>query len=201
MSLTKNILSWTGFLLAGCSPGINPERAYGPPAPSSSPSYPVEVHRSKTQGVLDTSLRDVAGTPIGVSCKTCHGSQSQGGLLPKEAPQGFHQGLKIQHGSLSCTSCHDQDRSRLHLADGEKLEFDQTARLCAQCHGVQFRDYKRGSHGGMNGYWDLRRGPRERNTCTDCHGAHQPAYERVWPVHPPKDRFLEWKSTEARSHE
>jgi hypothetical protein len=187
--------------MLGCSQAIPSERAYGPPAPSSSSPYPIEIHRPKTQGVLDTPLRDISNTSIGISCKTCHGSQAQGGLLNKEAPANFHSGLKIHHGSMSCASCHDHDRSRLHLADGEKLEFDQTAKLCAQCHGVQFRDYTRGSHGGMTGYWDLRRGPRERNTCTDCHAAHHPAFERVRPVHPPKDRFLDWKVKEPKNHE
>lgn len=80
----------------------------------------------------------------------------------------------------------------MHLADGKPLELSQSMELCAQCHGVQYRDYKKGSHGGMTGYWDLKRGPRERNHCTDCHAAHQPAYESVRPVHPPKDRYLEW---------
>jgi hypothetical protein len=201
MSLLKNTLAPALLLLAGCSQGIPSDRAYGPAVPVSTPAHPVEIHLPKTQGVLDTNLRDIAGTPVGVSCKTCHGSQAQGGLLNKEAPANFHSGLKIHHGSMSCASCHDQDRSRLHLADGKKLEFDQTAKLCAQCHGVQFRDYTRGSHGGMTGYWDLRRGPRERNTCTDCHAAHHPAFERVRPVHPPKDRFLDWKVKEPKNHE
>jgi hypothetical protein len=62
--------------------------------------------------------------------------------------------------------------------------------LCAQCHGPQFRDYQNGSHGGMNGHWDLSRGPRLRNHCVDCHDPHVP---QVLPVHPapgPKDRFF-----------
>lgn len=199
MSTLVKILG--GLFLSGCAGQIQPERAFGSAVEEAAPKHPVEIHRPSSQGVLDTSLRDHGGRPIGVSCKTCHGSQAQGVLLGEDRPKDFHRGLQVTHGNLTCTACHDQDHSRLHLADGTKLEFDQTAKLCAQCHGVQYRDYSRGSHGGMTGYWDLQRGPRERNTCTDCHAAHSPAYEKVWPVHPPKDRFLEWKDQEPSRHE
>ena len=181
--------------MLSCNRGMPPERAFGPAVPADQPLQAVEIHRPTTLGVVDTDLKDVHGTPIGVSCKTCHGSASQG--LTRGAPKDFHRGIKITHGQLSCTACHDQDRSRLHLADGQKLEFDQVVNLCAQCHGTQYRDYNRGAHGGMNGYWDLRRGGRDRNSCVDCHSPHRPAYEKMWPVHPPKDRFLDWKEKET----
>jgi hypothetical protein len=61
--------------------------------------------------------------------------------------------------------------------------------LCGQCHGPQARDYAHGAHGGMTGYWDLSRGPRERNNCIDCHDPHAPAFPKVRPVFAPKDRF------------
>lgn len=180
---------------------MQPERAYGPAVAIDAPRHSVEIHQPKTLGVLDTQLKDAGGTPIGVSCKTCHVANSRGVQLSQGAPKNFHRGLLIKHGTLSCNACHDKDRSRLHLADGAQLELDQVTQLCAQCHGVQNRDYSRGSHGGMNGYWDLRRGGRERNACVDCHSPHHPAYEKVWPVHPPKDRFLEWTKEEPRAHE
>ena len=42
----------------------------------------------------------------------------------------------------------------------------------------------------MNGYWDLGRGPRIRNTCVNCHDAHVPTYQGALPMPPPRDRFL-----------
>ena len=96
--------------------------------------------------------------------------------------------LELRHGELSCASCHDEDRRYLHLADGERLEFDETMRLCAQCHGVQHRDYQRGSHGGMSGHWDLRQGPRLRNHCVDCHAAHDPSIKPVTAAPRTSDR-------------
>ena len=188
-------------VLASCNRGMHPQRAFGPAVPPEAPLQAVEIHQPNTLGVVDTQLKDPLGAPIGVSCKTCHGSQSQGAMLSKKVPKDFHRGLKVTHGNLSCTACHDQDRSRLHLADGSKLQFDQVINLCAQCHGAKVRDYSKGSHGGMNGHWDLRRGGRERNSCVDCHAPHHPAREKVWPVHPPKDRFLDWHLKESRTHE
>lgn len=162
--------------------------------PKDAPKHPVTVHIPDTVGALDTSVHDINGVPTGVSCKTCHG---RGGFAElKGVPENFHEKMKVSHGTNTCYSCHDQeDRTKLHLANGTKLNFDQSQQLCAQCHGVQHRDYQHGSHGGMNGYWDLQRGPRDRNSCLSCHSPHTPKYAKVRPVHPPKDRFLEWKRT------
>lgn len=189
------------LMTISCSQGIVAERAFGPAVSVSASPHPVEIHQPKTLGALDTTLKDHADTPVGVSCTTCHGRAGKAELLLPDAPKNFHQGLKVVHGGLSCNSCHSKDRSRLHLADGTDLEFDQTMTLCAQCHGVQHRDYKNGSHGGMSGHWDLQRGGRQRNHCVDCHSPHQPAITPVWPVHPPKDRFLDWPKEGAPAHD
>lgn len=171
---------------------MHPDRAFAPAANPKASAHPVEIHIPDALGVVDSELKDSLGRPVGVSCKTCHDS-SRGLLLQNREAKDFHKDLTVIHGKLSCNSCHDQDRTRLHLADGRKLDFDQTMELCAQCHGPQHRDYERGAHGGMNGYWDRKRGPRQRNHCLDCHAAHTPAYEKVMPVHPPRDRYLDWK--------
>jgi hypothetical protein len=178
--------------LIGCSKDIHPERRYGPPAEENG-KYQVEIHHPQSVGALDTDIHDINGLPVGVSCTTCHGDRKDGTFVDADIPENFHGGLKLEHGSINCNSCHAaDDRTRLHLADGTKLEFHDAMKLCAQCHGVQYRDYENGSHGGMAGYWDLKRGPRQRNSCLDCHSPHSPGYSKVTPVHPPKDRFLEW---------
>ena len=103
--------------------------------------------------------------------------------------QQFHQGLAYRHGNQSCLSCHNAGNyDLLKKADGTSLPYPAVMELCAQCHGTQYRDYKAGAHGGMNGYWDLSKGPRQRNTCTDCHDPHSPAYPHVTPVFSPVDR-------------
>ena len=145
-----------------------------------------------------TENQDRSNTqPQKVRCLTCHtGNKDTPSLAKRLDAQGLgvsqvHTTIRMEHGKLACLSCHDQDdRGSLHLADGTTLPISSSMQLCAQCHGPQMRDYEHGSHGGMNGYWDLRRGPRQRNHCLHCHGAHNPRYPIVRPMPPPRDRFL-----------
>ena len=183
-------LSALGLLVA-CGGGFaDPSRELGPPVDTAAEGR-VEIHRPPTLGVVDTPLRDVHGAPIGIACDTCHGPDPDGQVLAaaRDNPEDMHASVEVQHGGLSCEACHDaEDRRFLHLADGQRLELADAQRLCAQCHGVQYRDYLGGSHGGMTGAWDLRRGDRVRNHCLDCHAAHAPAWPQVEPVFPPRDR-------------
>ncbi len=114
-----------------------------------------------------------------------------------DVPTAFHAGLTMRHGTLRCSQCHAApegggtfDYDALHLSDGAKVDVDDAMTLCAQCHGPQTRDYEHGSHGGMQGHWDLRYGPRERNQCIHCHDPHAPAYVGMVPAAGPRDRFL-----------
>lgn len=178
-------------LLAGCGGGFtDPGRALGPPVEGPADGR-VVIHRPPTLGVVDTPLRDVHGAPVGVACDTCHGPDADGAVLAEARgnPEGMHGSVELVHGPLTCASCHDpDDQRRLRLADGSRLEMAEAMVLCAQCHGPQHRDYQNGSHGGMTGAWDLRRGDRTRNHCLDCHGAHAPAWPTLEPVFPPQDR-------------
>ena len=156
--------------------------------------HPTVIHQPSAVGILDTPIvadngRDI---PAGTACETCHGPVPDPELFaPSPAGEPYHTKIELEHGPLSCDHCHDQDRTQLHLADGEQLPFSQVMRLCAQCHGPMYRDYEHGAHGGMNGYWDTRQGGRVRNNCVDCHASHGPAYPVVSPVFPPRDRFFE----------
>lgn len=182
----------TVFLLLGaCAGGFSdPGRAFGEPTDPDAPLHPETIHVPTTLGVVDTPRADVNGTPIGVACATCHAPDGAQ-IGDTGAPEAFHTKVDVLHGDLACASCHDPvDRARLRLADGSTIPLADALALCSQCHGPQARDYRHGAHGGMSGYWDRRRGPRERNSCVDCHAPHAPAYERVLPVHPPMDRFL-----------
>lgn len=131
------------------------------------------------------------GKPATIACATCHATR-----VPNPANRNaadldlFHQGLQIQHGGSACIACHDPtDYDSLHLADGSKVAFTDSMQLCSQCHGPQRRDWGKGVHGGMNGYWDLTRGGRVRNSCVECHDPHVPKYQGALPLPPPHDRF------------
>lgn len=161
------------------------------------------VVRAERLGSVPTGKQDALGRPQRVACVSCH-SQRKDAALPSSAEEldEFHTGLRVTHGELTCGSCHDgQETHELRLASGEVLPGTEAMQLCAQCHGPQTRDYKRGSHGGMNGYWDLSRGDRRRNHCVNCHDPHAPAYQGGLPVLPPKDRFFPSSPAEDPHHD
>ena len=164
--------------------------------------HPTVIRRPAGPPTIDTGQLDESGRPIVANCTTCHTTKppnpriSSGGEL-----QDFHLGLVTNHGQRSCLSCHNpDDYNQLRLADGKPVAFQDVMTLCAQCHGPQYKDYQHGAHGGMTGYWDLKRGPRARNNCIDCHDPHAPQFPKLMPVLRPNDRFLRPSSSE-NTHE
>jgi hypothetical protein len=182
------------FALAACnSPPLHAALASDGSEQSSDAAkrFATTIRGKADAGKVATPLLRGDGSPIAVSCETCHagGDHSLAARNPEQAK--IHASVEIQHGGLTCDACHDAlNRTQLHLADGASVPFAAAMTLCGQCHGTALRDYEHGSHGGMNGYWDLNRGPRERNSCLLCHYAHAPAYPRVMPAPPPRDRFF-----------
>lgn len=175
--------------VAACSHD-QPQR-YEPPAASQRPE--TVLHDPPKLTSIETGKKDGHGREVRVACVTCHGTRDAGGVFPAQAAdlREFHNGLVVDHGRLGCPSCHVPvagGEPRLRLADGTTLPTRDTMALCAQCHGKKHQDYLRGVHGGMNGYWDLTRGPRLRNHCVDCHDPHVPKFQPSRPVLPPKDR-------------
>ncbi|MEZ4270546.1 MAG: hypothetical protein R3C68_03650 [Myxococcota bacterium] len=168
------------------------------------PEVDTPVHKYETQiqtptnhGGLDTTYRNILGTPAAIGCATCHQPGSAPALAKRAGtPKEFHPRSMLRHGKLACTSCHAPDNpGELHLADTTPVAMADSMQLCAQCHGPQKRNYDHGAHGGMRGYWDTARGPRERNHCVACHSAHAPRYPAVLPVKGPRDRFAKAKHT------
>lgn len=159
-----------------------------PVAQQSEAQYGIETLGLPTTPTVLTDAISHSGGAVEVACATCHTTREPAPTRATEDLDEFHQGLVMQHGNLSCLSCHNSENyDTLKLADGTTVGFENVMQLCAQCHGPQSRDYRNGSHGGMNGYWDLAKGPRQRNACTVCHDAHAPAYPQLMPVFPPKD--------------
>lgn len=163
------------------------------PAPSAGkPSlHPVIIKPGPATPRLDTGLKDAKGTAITAACSTCHSTTTPN--IARNSAHDLdqaHRGLNYHHGNLTCLSCHNaKDYDTLHLADGRSVAFPDVMNLCAQCHGTAMRDYNNGSHGGMNGHWDLTKGGRVRNNCINCHDPHLPKFPLVQPVLPPRDRI------------
>lgn len=186
---TLMFLFGAALALSGCAKAplgqADPQRS--PPGPQ---AYSVDIHVPESAGSIATGLTGPQGEPLMVRCATCH-SLLDAPLVRELAELDlFHTGLSMDHGELTCGSCHSpDDRDQLHLADGQVVELRDARQLCRQCHGPQHRDYEHGSHGGMQGYWDLSEGPRVRNTCVDCHDAHSPQFPEFLPVSGPNDRL------------
>lgn len=154
--------------------------------------HPVHINFPDGPPRIDTGQVDEFGRPVTVSCASCHAN-----LEPNHAVRSgadlttFHQGLRFNHGDLSCLSCHNpQNYNTLRLADGSSIDYRDLHNMCAQCHAPQARDYEHGAHGGMIGYWDLSRGARTRHGCIDCHDPHSPEFPSMVPTFKPLDRFL-----------
>lgn len=178
-------------VVAGCGrPALPP--VDGAPAIQPGNSHPVVVRAPVGPPGVPSGAVDDKGRPVSVACATCHTTKPASADARTGTPlEQFHQGLVGKHGNLSCTSCHNapDGYASLRLADGKTVPYSDVLLLCAQCHGPQYRDYRHGAHGGMTGYWDLTRGGRQRNACTDCHDPHAPKYPTVSPAPGPNDRF------------
>lgn len=159
-------------------------------SPQTSESIPHKPSVSAPR--IATGEVDAFGRAVTVSCASCHANFERSPPVTSAAQlTEFHQGLEFAHGDLSCRACHHPDNyNLLRLADQRPVDFHQSRTLCSQCHAKQTRDYEHGAHGGMNGYWDLSRGSRQRKDCVDCHDPHAPAFPSMIPTFHPHDRFL-----------
>ena len=162
--------------------------------------FTVDVHRPAPLTGIMVEMTDHQGRPVVVGCMTCHSLRDEHELHDDARDlEGVHAGMIFTHGGLACRACHDPERAdRLHLADGTTLELTDAIRLCGQCHGTQLRDWENGSHGGIRGHWDRRRGGAMKNHCVDCHDPHAPAFPTYRPAPPPRDRFLPLASSGGR---
>ena len=62
------------------------------------------------------------------------------------------------------------------LLNGEVIPFDESYRLCGQCHGSVYKDWKLGIHGRRVGQWD---GNKLYLLCAHCHDPHNPKFRKI----------------------
>jgi hypothetical protein len=180
-------------LFAGCGDSDVPTPATAENATYPDAQFATRVHLPVTQGQARVPTRGFGpGVPTLV-CSSCHASREAMSARPHiEDVKEVHVGMQFTHGDLSCTACHDPANAydTFRLADGRSVEYQDVMDLCSQCHGPQRTAYDHGAHGGMTGYWDLSRGPRDKNACPVCHDPHAPAFPKMRPTFKPRDRFL-----------
>jgi hypothetical protein len=121
-------------------------------------------------------------------CSDCH--QHAQTIFPT-GNTGRHGQMRLKHMESidRCDVCHSLgDMDNLRLIIGDPVSFDESQKVCAQCHGNEARDWSIGIHGKTVGRWFG--GERHRFTCVECHDAHAPARPQVLarPA-PPRPRF------------
>jgi hypothetical protein len=112
-------------------------------------------------------------------CSSCHASLKVN--RTKRELTEMHTDIELKHGfaQVWCLDCHNADnRDVLHLASGELVPFDESYRLCGQCHGEKYRDWRAGVHGRRTGYWN---GHKLYLLCVNCHNPHQPRFKPLVP--------------------
>ena len=143
-----------------------------PPAPSAAaPAKPEQLIQAEpppfTEGIFP--------------CTQCH--DKPGDKTRREL--GFHDDVKFEHDAEHrwCLDCHDNNnRDVLHLSNGDPVPFTESYRLCGQCHGDKFRDWRVGVHGKRIGMWD---GQKTYYLCVNCHNPHSPRFKPLKPEPPP----------------
>jgi hypothetical protein len=122
-------------------------------------------------------------------CSQCHDPKAGGDRTRREL--GFHADADagepaavFDHDSEHrwCLDCHDfQNRDVLRLANGDPVPFTESYRLCGQCHGDKFRDWRLGVHGKRIGMWN---GAKTYFLCVNCHNPHTPRFKGVREIGP-----------------
>lgn len=112
-------------------------------------------------------------------CSECHGKTDVVNRTPHAVE--FHEDVVLRHDEKNrwCLDCHDaQNRDQLHLADGRRIDFTESYRLCGQCHGPTLRNWKAGEHGKRTGSWS---GLKQYLLCASCHNPHSPRFKPLRP--------------------
>ena len=170
--LVPGIAVLAACLAAGVASAASPQERGGA-------TKPQVAHSPEKQFAVPTP----PFTPGIFPCSECHKE-----MKPNPARRELkdeHTGIVLNHaqGQRWCLDCHDvSNRDKLRLVSGEKISFDESFRLCGQCHGDKFRDWKVGVHGKRTGMWN---GEKQYLLCVHCHNPHDPQYKPIPPMPPP----------------
>jgi len=148
-----------------------------------------ELHWSRPMVVADPDQAfEVPPPPLSEGsfpCSDCHDPDMLPANPVRRQLRVAHQDIELRHDEQHrwCLDCHDaEDRDQLHLASGELVPFEQSYRLCGQCHGDKYRDWRAGVHGRRTGSWN---GEKTYLLCVACHDSHQPAFKPLRPMPAP----------------
>jgi hypothetical protein len=144
--------------------------------PDSSRDYP---SRTLAADVAPVLLQSPEMDDEYLPCSDCHEDEPTNFTRRELEDDHEDRSAEFSHGDLWCLNCHDvDDRDQLRLSDGSPVGFDESWRLCTQCHGNKLADWRAGVHGKRTGHWW---GPKEYRTCVVCHDPHDPPFEGIKP--------------------
>jgi hypothetical protein len=153
------------------------------PAKESGRSY-----RDAGKAVAKSTVTLIAVAPPPFSdgvfpCSECHKPEDKVNRVPHAVE--FHEDISLHHDEKNrwCLDCHDAaHRDSLHLADGRRVPFTESYRLCGQCHGPTLRNWKAGEHGKRTGSWSS---TKQYLLCPSCHNPHSPRFKPLKGRQPP----------------
>jgi len=163
------------FLLLGCSQNTNFE----------SDIFNSDLSQSKNAQNIDIAVAPPPFTEGIFPCSDCHSDMEPNPKRRKLVDMHDSISAIFNHDSENrwCLDCHDIDnRDSLKLASGQRIGFDESYKLCGQCHGDKLRDWKVGVHGKRTGYWN---GKKQYLLCVNCHNPHSPRFKPIKPMPPP----------------
>jgi hypothetical protein len=111
----------------------------------------------------------------------------------------MHRNINLAHADwMWCLNCHNTDeRNYLRLISGEIISFEQSYRLCGQCHGQIYNKWKVGIHGRRVGQWN---GKKLYLLCAHCHDPHRPHFRKLMAENSPRSpSYGRWES-EDKGH-
>ena len=117
-------------------------------------------------------------------CSDCHLPEIPA-YTERRPMEMAHVEIELRHAEADrwCLDCHDaDDRDQLRLVSGELIPFEESQRLCGQCHGDKYRDWRAGVHGRRSGEWN---GDKEYLLCVHCHDSHDPTFRPIEPMPAP----------------
>ncbi len=138
----------------------------------------------KQQKAADKEQRDIQVPPPPLNedtfpCSMCHADMENN--LERRELVDFHDDIVLKHDEENrwCMDCHDtENRDMLHSASGELIDFNESYKLCGQCHGPKLRDWEKGIHGRRTGQWN---GEKQYLLCAHCHDPHSPKFPLMKP--------------------
>ncbi|RLB55466.1 MAG: hypothetical protein DRJ42_06165 [Deltaproteobacteria bacterium] len=148
------------LVLGGCKHEQNPLRPELREVQSPNPGRTIEI------------VSRSAEIPDYPCVEQCHVDR-EADATPRRLTE-LHTDIELDHAEVMsfCDTCHYLENiDEFQLIDGTRVPFDESHRVCGQCHGEKTRDWSLGIHGIYTGSWQT---TAHRRSCTACHDPHAP---------------------------